>query len=65
MLNKKQIVTAGATLGIALATGFVMQNGDAVASRFGDAPAPEEQLVEKIAPVVQSDRKSTRLNSSH
>lgn len=55
MLNKKQIVTAGATLGIALATGFVMQNGDAVASRFGDTPQPqpEQQPVEAPA-VVQS-----------
>ncbi len=57
MLNKKQIVTAGATLGIALATGFVMQNGDAVASRFGDAPEaqPQPQAAPVEAPaVVQS-----------
>ena len=44
MLNKKQIVTAGATLGIALATGFVMQNGDAVASRLGDTPQPQQPV---------------------
>lgn len=58
MLNKKQIVTAGATLGIALATGFVMQNGDAVASRFGDAPEaqpqPQATPVEAPAPVQSS-----------
>ncbi|WP_224824317.1 hypothetical protein [Cognatishimia sp. MH4019] len=55
MLNKKQIVTAGATLGIALATGFVMQNGDAVASRLGDAPEAQPQAEPAEAPaVVQS-----------
>lgn len=53
MLNKKQIVTASATLGIALATGFVMQNGDAVASRFGDAPAPQAEPIPEAVTVAQ------------
>ena len=54
MLNKKQIITAGLTLGIALTTGFVMQNGDAVAAFLTDRQAPDELPAPVPAPVVKS-----------
>lgn len=42
MATVKQIGMAAGTFSIALGIGFVMQNGDALASRFGAEDAPEQ-----------------------
>ena len=50
MSRVKQIVMAGGTFAVALGIGFVMQNGDALASRLGsDAPRPAAATVAPIA----------------
>ena len=58
MSRTKKYVTAGATFSVALGIGFVMQYGDAVASRWGaDRPVagPENHAEElKIVPVTAS-----------
>lgn len=44
----RKFAVAGATFSVALGIGFVMQNGDALASRFSDLPAraaPQPQVV--------------------
>mgnify|MGYP005990759689 CR=1 FL=1 len=51
MSRKKKIAVAASTFGVALTIGFVMQNGDAVASRM--APA-ETVPAGAVAPVVAS-----------
>jgi len=44
MSRVRQVALALGTFSVALGVGFVMQNGDALASRFGtDAPEPAEQ----------------------
>lgn len=52
MSRVKQIAMAAGTFGVALGVGFVMQNGDALASRFGgdEAAAP---AVPEAQPAVQ------------
>lgn len=60
MLNKKSFKTAASTIAIVLTTGFVMQNGDAVASRFA-AAEPQAQppqtapikTAENLAPAAE------------
>lgn len=42
MANFRQIGMAAGTFSVALGIGFVMQNGDALASRFGNDTAPEQ-----------------------
>ena len=50
MSRVKQIVMAGGTFAVALGIGFVMQNGDALASRLGnDASRPAAATVAPIA----------------
>lgn len=58
MANVRQIGMAAGTFSVALGIGFVMQNGDALASRFGaettaDQPAPFTQI-EADTPVAQA-----------
>lgn len=48
MSRVKQIAMAAGTFGVALGVGFVMQNGDALASRFGG-----DETVAPAAPEVQ------------
>lgn len=50
MVNFKKIGTVIGTFGVALGVGFVMQNGDAVASRFGAEDAPDQH-----APFTKTD----------
>jgi len=52
MSRKKQILMVGGTFAFALGTGFVMQNGDAVASRFS-ADSPTELLQDLQTDFVQ------------
>lgn len=53
MSRVKQIVMAAGTFSVALGVGFVMQNGDALASRFGsEEPAPPVST--EVQPVVQA-----------
>lgn len=57
MSRVKQIVMAAGTFSVALGIGFVMQNGDALASRFGSdsdtAEAAPEPVAPDVAPVEQ------------
>lgn len=50
MASIKQIGMAAGTFSVALGIGFVMQNGDALASRFGSETAPADP-----APFTQTD----------
>ena len=52
MAKIKQIGMALGTFGVALGIGFVMQNGDALASRFGTETAPTEPAPFTQAPNV-------------
>lgn len=57
MSRTKQIIMAGGTFAVALGIGFVMQNGDALASRLGnDAPPPA--ATEAVAPITMPDEVS-------
>ena len=51
MSRTKQILMAGGTFAVALGIGFVMQNGDALASRLGN-DAPPANAAAVVAPVV-------------
>ena len=51
MANIKQIGMAAGTFSVALGIGFVMQNGDALASRFGAESAPAQP-----APFTQTEQ---------
>lgn len=42
MAKIKQVATAAGTFGVALGIGFIMQNGDALASRFGGDDMPDQ-----------------------
>jgi len=62
MAKIKQIATVAGTFGVALGIGFVMQNGDALASRFGgegmpDQPAPftESAVAGVETPIMLSE----------
>jgi hypothetical protein len=44
MSRTRQILVACGTFSVALGIGFVMQNGDALAARFSEAPAPAMPL---------------------
>lgn len=49
MSRVRQILAAGGTFSVALGIGFVMQNGDALAERFGgDAPSPQTALSQPL-----------------
>lgn len=56
MSRINQYVVATATFSVALGIGFVMQNGDALAARFSDAPSaaavPEPQQVAMTVPAA-------------
>jgi hypothetical protein len=55
MSRINQYVVATATFSVALGIGFVMQNGDALAARFSEAPStamPDVQQVAVVAPAV-------------
>ncbi|MCF2906081.1 hypothetical protein L0666_13855 [Octadecabacter sp. CECT 8868] len=66
MANIKQIGMAAGTFSVALGIGFVMQNGDALASRFGaetehqvapfaDSGAPSEELAADVTAVTPDE----------
>lgn len=50
MLQKKKLITVGATFSVALGIGFVMQNGDVLAARSTVEPEPEYVQTEPVAP---------------
>ncbi len=50
MSRKKSLITAATTFLAALGIGFVMQYGDAVASRFQPTPEPDLTLPEMVMP---------------
>lgn len=75
MLIKKSYKTAASTFAIVLTTGFVMQNGDALASRFAtdkpqaqptqDAPVQTAQnLTNEATPLTDQSGLADRVNSS-
>jgi hypothetical protein len=51
MSRLRKLGTVAATFSVAMGIGFIMQNGDALAARFGDAPPP--QSPPSATPVVQ------------
>ncbi len=57
MAKIKQIGMAAGTFSVALGIGFVMQNGDALASRFGSESAPQQTapFTEVVEDAVVSD----------
>lgn len=50
MSRKKSLITAASTFSVALGIGFVMQYGDAVASRFQPTTEPKITLPEMVMP---------------
>lgn len=57
MSRAKKILVAGGTFSVALGIGFVMQNGDVLAARFGaEAPAPRVQEAALTLPVQDAQQ---------
>lgn len=54
MARVKQIAMAAGTFSVALGIGFVMQNGDALASRFGNDDPASVPVAPEVAPVALS-----------
>lgn len=56
MSRIRKLAVAGGTFGVALSIGFVMQNGDAMAARFGtDVPAIEgDDIAGPVSPPVET-----------
>ncbi len=52
MSRINQYVVATATFSVALGIGFVMQNGDALAARFSEAPTAAMPAPQQVAVVV-------------
>ena len=49
MVQVKKLMMAGATFSVALGIGFVMQNGDVLAARFGSEPAVVTDVASPLA----------------
>lgn len=64
MSRIRKLAVAGGTFGVALSIGFVMQNGDAMAARFGtDVPVIEgEDLAGPVSPPVETPPAMTTLS---
>lgn len=61
MSRIRKLVTAGATFGVALGIGFVMQNGDVLAARFGDVPGQPAEVMPAAVAAVQARAASAGL----